>query len=188
MVRRGRAAGESAVTNRGAERAPLQLHACTPLTTGAHPTPHLPPAAPEAPAQSEAAHAALPAGRHPSFPACAPAAPAPPQHPSCPATLTVPGAQSARSSAPGPHSPAGLLSGSRSGSGSRYAGLDSEMVAAATSEAGRACARVYVCVYVYVCVCARARGACACAREGPALPCAPRSCLQFSTLRCQQNP
>lgn len=63
-----------------------------------HPTPTR---CPEAPAQSDTAHAALPASRHPS------SRPAPGDPglaaASGPGQLTVSGAHSARSSAPGPH-------------------------------------------------------------------------------------
>lgn len=122
-----------------------------------------PPAAPEAPAQSEAAHAALPAGRHPSSP------PAPPRPrprrsgPARPGHTHRPGRAVRAPLRSGTAFPGSALlrSGSRSGLGSRSAGLGSEMVAAAASEAGRACACVYVC--------ARARGVCVCA-GGPRAP------------------
>lgn len=133
----------------------------------------IPTGGPEAPAQSEAAHAAVPAGRQPSSRACAPAASAPPQSPGL-ATLTVRGAQSARGSAAGPHPRARLRSRSRSGSGAPWAGLSSAAAAAAKSEAQRACA------CARACVCARACArACACARgrvlRSALLPPAPRS-------------
>lgn len=133
----------------------------------------IPTGGPEAPAQSEAAHAAVPAGRQPSSRACAPAASAPPQSPGL-ATLTVRGAQSARGSAAGPHPRARLRSRSRSGSGAPWAGLSSAAAAAAKSEAQRACA------CARACVCARACArVCACARgrvlRSALLPPAPRS-------------
>lgn len=176
-VRRGRAAGGSAVTDWGAERAPsISARARPPRARTPHPTPtHCPRGS--RPIRGRARGAA--GGQTLQLPGLRPGGHSPAAA-SRPGHTHRPGRALRAPLCSGPAFPGSALlrSGSRSGSGSRSSGLGSEMVAAAASEAGRACACVYVC----------ARAACACAREGPALPCAPHSCLLLSTLRCQQNP
>lgn len=153
-VRRGRAAGGSAVTDWGAERAPsISARARPPRARTQHPTPTRCPRG-SRPIRGRAHGAA--GGQAPRLLGLPPHGPGP-------AAASRPG----HTHRPGRALRAPLRSGTAFpgsaplGSGSRSAGLGSEMVAAAASEAGRACACVYVC--------ARARGVCVCA-GGPRAP------------------
>ncbi|XP_064152214.1 collagen, type I, alpha 1a-like [Loxodonta africana] len=94
-----------------------------PSSARARPNTPPPPAAPEAPAQSEAARARGAANE------------------SLPGHTHLPGRAISARLGSWPASPGSLRSGSRSGLGSRSAGLGSEMVAKAACEAGRACPR-----------------------------------------------
>ena len=169
----GAAQREGARSRTGVPNAPhsRSARACTQERAPNTPSP------PHPPAQAEAAHTAQLAGRHPT-PSVCPAIPASPQHPGL-AILTVPGAQSALSSAPGLHP---RLASFLLPAPARFPLRKARLRDCGSSDerAERACARAATVVARSVCVCA----------GGPlrACPSRVRSCQLPCTLRWQQNP